>query len=136
MNVDPRGLRNCNPGNLRAVVGQRWLGEADSDPDGFCRFSRPYFGIRAMARTLSVYASRDGIDTLNELVERYAALNARSVVSYAAFLAERLRAGRDEILDIPCELRLLIPAMIEFENGCQPYSLALIARAILGSKPQ
>lgn len=65
-----RGVRNHNPGNLRATK-KRWMGQTGVDKDGFCVFNAPEYGIRAIMKQLKKYESR-GWNTLRNIVYRWA----------------------------------------------------------------
>ena len=69
----PRGIRNHNPGNLEK--GDPWQGLADdqsADPR-FAVFEAPEWGIRAIARLLITYRDKHGVNTVNGVVNRWAA---------------------------------------------------------------
>ena len=57
--MDPRGVRNNNPGNVRA--GDDWQGMTGQDDKGFAVFARPEDGLRAMSKVLDTYADKHGI---------------------------------------------------------------------------
>jgi len=70
--MDPRGIRNNNPGNIRRSDDQ-WRGLAADQTDAdFFRFAEPRFGIRAMARILQVYQEHHGLRTIREIINRWA----------------------------------------------------------------
>lgn len=133
----PRGIRNNNPGNIRK--GESWRGLAvdqSADPE-FAVFSDPVWGIRALARVLNVYRSRDGlpglggpgVDTIQEVISRWApdsendtAAYVRSVVKSTGIPADR----RLQKADYPA----LVKAIIQHENGVQPYPDAIIYEGI------
>ena len=68
----PRGLRNCNPGNIR-ITGDKWQGlrEVQSDPD-FFQFTAPEWGYRALIRTLQNYRRRHNCICIADFIRRWA----------------------------------------------------------------
>lgn len=134
----PRGIRNNNPGNIE-WTGTRWQGLDSPVHDGrFMIFKTPEYGIRAFARTLDTYRSREGIDgygapridTVAEIINRWAPSHENPTNVYAEFVAERLGVSVYDSIDVLDRRPELIAAMIQFENGQQPYSMATISQGI------
>ncbi len=136
MKPEPRGIRNRNPGNIRARASVHWDGECRSDDRGFCTFVTAHFGIRAMSRVLREYADRDGIVTIGGMIARWDGANVAGRETYAGYVANWLRITTDLRIDITASLGEIVPAIITFENGTQPYAQELILPAIRASKPQ
>ncbi|SDH93605.1 hypothetical protein [Roseospirillum parvum] len=120
----PRGIRNHNPGNIE--LGAPWEGLAAEQTDGrFCQFTSPKWGIRAIARILITYADQrraaDGspIDTVAEVVARWAPPVENDTGAYTRHVAARLGVGPDQIIEIKRAevMRGLIRAIIAHENG-------------------
>lgn len=125
----PRGLRNNNPGNLRAGRDQ-WRGQVGVDDNGYLIFDNAQHGLRAMAVVLHNYQALHGIHTIQGLVARYApAADGNPEGAYADFIAERLRLGVDEPFSIDAYMAKLLDAMITFENGSNPYSVVAVEQA-------
>lgn len=132
-----RGIRNNNPGNIERNKGTRWQGMSEdqsSDPR-FVVFDSPKWGVRAMARILITYQdkrrARDGsdIDSIQEIVDRWAPSHENPSDAYAQFIARQInRAADDETLDVYDyhTMRGLVRAIIKFECGAQPYSEKII----------
>lgn len=140
MTTTARGIRNHNPGNIERVAGVVWEGEAEHQGDErFVCFSSPKWGIRAIARVLITYAdarrARDGsrIDTVQEVIERWAPPVENDSGAYAAHVRARLGVEPGMILDIkrPDVMRGLIEAIIAHENGQQPYTDAQITAGMV-----
>ena len=125
-----RGIRNNNPGNIRKSATV-WAGqappEAQTDP-AFVTFTRPEYGIRAMAKVLKSYFAR-GIDTLQEVATTWAPPSENDTAAYVKSL-EELTGLQPTARLSPADLPRLIPAIIQHENGAQPYSPALITQGI------
>lgn len=126
----PRGIRNYNPGNLERNA-TRWQGMAQdqSGDPRFIVFAHPKWGIRAIARTLITYQdarrANDGsrIDSVRELIERWAPAAENDTDSYAKQVAKALGIGPDdETLDVYdfATMRALVQAIVRHENGPGP----------------
>lgn len=140
----PRGVRNCNPGNIDYNPANKWQGqlglETGVSKPRFARFSDPKFGIRALAKLLLNYRTKagtpgvggSGIDTPIEFISRWAPSNENNTKAYAQAVATRLGIKMDEHIDItnPATLRSVVISIIKHENGTQPYSDQLIDEAI------
>jgi hypothetical protein len=61
-----RGLRNNNPGNLRALPGQ------PHDADGFAIFPTMEDGVARANNQLNIYARRDGLNTIGGIIGKWA----------------------------------------------------------------
>ena len=68
----PRGLRNCNPGNIR-ISTDKWLGLREEQTDKeFFQFEEMRWGYRALIRTLQNYRRKHGLQTIAEMIGRWA----------------------------------------------------------------
>lgn len=127
-----RGLRNNNPGNLKH--GEQWQGMAPQQTDStFITFISPEYGIRAMAKVLKNYQSRYGLDTIEEIVSRWAPPAENNTVAYIDNVYKQTgvpRTNPPQIISVADLLPRLIPAMIKQENGVQPYDASTINRGI------
>lgn len=132
----PRGIRNYNPGNIERRPGVRWQGQA-SDQSGdprFVVFAAPRWGIRAIARILVTYQdarqAQDGskIDTLREIIARWAPATENDTGAYVAHVAHLAGIGSDRRIDVYDfkTMRALVEAIIVHENGENPYADAEI----------
>lgn len=133
MNQLPRGIRNNNPGNIRH--GANWQG---LNPNGrtmdsaFCVFTAPTYGIRALAKVLVNYKKIYGLNTVRQIISRYAPPNENQTKAYIQSVARQLNVYPDTVIDIE-ELGVLtvfIKVVIRMENGIQPYSDETIQKAI------
>lgn len=125
-----RGIRNNNPGNIR-LSNETWVGqvpaEAQTDPS-FVQFLDPVYGIRAMARILSSYANR-GVVTLRAIVSTWAPPTENDTAAYLASVVGRTGIAPDAPTS-RAQWPAIIAALIQQENGQQPYDAATIARGI------
>ena len=128
--LTPRGIRNNNPGNIRHSASQ-WQGMAAQQTDpAFVQFVAPEYGIRALAKLLNNYASRDGLNTVRLLINKYAPSNENNTEAYAQAVARALGVNPDTVISVPQHLNALVEAIIQHENGQQPYQLAQITTGV------
>lgn len=124
----PRGIRNNNPGNIERT-GTRWRGMAEdqsADPR-FIVFESPLWGLRAIARVLRTYRRR-GIDTVRSIIARWAPPHENPTEAYIAAVAARLGKPADAPVT-DADMIPLMEAIVQHENGVQPYDRALFAQA-------
>jgi hypothetical protein len=141
--VRKRGDRNNNPGNIDRIEGVRWQGQADdqSGDDRFVIFTDPKWGIRAICRTLVTYQDKrlaaDGskIDTVREIVERWAPATENNTGAYYQHVASLLQVGIDDAVDVYRwdTMRHLVCAIIEHELGYQPYDDVTIDSGLIAA---
>lgn len=97
MNQRPRGIRNNNPGNIRH--GANWHG---LNPDGrkidpaFCVFTTSVAGIRALAKVLINYKRIHGLNTVRQIISRYAPPNENQTTAYIQSVAKQLGVFRTQ----------------------------------------
>jgi len=116
----PRGIRNHNPGNLKA--GSAWRGLVE-ERDGFAVFKDAAHGIRAAAMLLQVYQTRHGLDTLAGALARWAPPEDNNPTeAYVASVAIWSGFEADEAIDFYDydTAHRVLRAMFRFENGRPP----------------
>lgn len=117
-----RGIRNNNPGNIRHGTS-RWLGMSSAQPDiDYVTFDSPLYGIRAMAKLLTNYQERYGLDTIREIITRWAPPSENITSSYIDNVSKLVGALPDQKIDVTARLVPLVKAIIQHENGKQPYT--------------
>lgn len=123
-----RGIRNNNPGNIR-LSGDKWQGLAPQQTDGaFFQFTDATYGIRAMADILLNYVNRDGIPSnVQSIISRWSATDQSA---YIQNVSDALGVNPSDPIDLPSVLPQMIAAMIQQENGVQPYSMDTIQNGI------
>lgn len=127
----PRGVRNNNPGNLEASSSNPWVGQTGSD-GRFAKFETPEHGIRALGRNLISY-QRQGIDTVSDIINRWAPpSDNNNTDAYIKAVCAQLGVTPDQQLDAsnPDTLKALCAAIIQHENGSQPYSDQQLATGV------
>lgn len=116
--VEPRGIRNCNPLNIR--IGNTWMGERPNPDDNeFEQFVNMECGIRAGFLILRRYIRRYRLNTIRLIVSRWAPSKENQTESYIQSVATQMN------LDADAEIRYedngtmckLVDAMILVECG-------------------
>ena len=113
-----RGLRNCNPGNIR-ISKIKYQGEVTPSADSaFKQFTSMAWGYRAMFVLLDSYR-RSGYQSIKQMIPRYAPPNEnstenyiRSVSLWSGILADTPLNTRNPAMMIP-----VVSAMSRVENG-------------------
>lgn len=114
-----RGISNCNPGNIRhSKVFYR--GEVQPSRDSsFKQFRSMAWGYRAMFVLLDTYRKRYGLNTIREMISRYAPPSENNTEAYIAAICAWTGIAPDEELDTRSR-RDMVPvvvAMSRVENG-------------------
>jgi hypothetical protein len=115
--TNPRGLRNNNPGNIRAGVGTTWRGQYGQDDKGFCQFVHSEDGLRALAILLHNYYYKDGIRTLEGMICRYAPHTENDTDAYVNMVCSHVGILPSMPFDPNLQAGLLMFAIIKEENG-------------------
>tara|TARA_R110002020_G_scaffold216328_1_gene423828 strand:- start:1913 stop:4087 length:2175 start_codon:yes stop_codon:yes gene_type:complete len=124
----PLGLRQRNPGNIRP--GANFIGESGAG-GGYATFGSDDEGLRAIQRLLMTYGDKYGINTLRGFANRYAPPSDNNPTgNYIDFLASKTGIDPDAEINLAESGSSIIPAIVGFEQGQQPYTQAQIDRAI------
>ena len=68
-----RGLRNCNPLNIRRVAGTTWKGQrAEQTDHASVQFETMEFGIRAAFVLLHTYSTKYHANCIRDIISRWA----------------------------------------------------------------
>ncbi len=114
-----RGLRNCNPGNIRLSTSP-FRGEITPSEDPlFKQFETIGWGYRAMFLIIDNYRILYGIDTLDRIISRWAPPIENETSSYIKAVAKRLGCSTCSYIDSRDEqtMMTLVGAMSWIENG-------------------
>lgn len=121
-----RGVRNCNPGNIRRSSDQ-WAGAYTSREqceaagrvwdDEFVVFYSMADGERALGHVLRTYGNAYGLNTVRLIVTRYAPPSENDTESYVQFVASQLGVAPDTIIDVQESLPTLAGAIMVKETG-------------------
>ena len=114
-----RGLRNCNPGNIRKSR-VKYEGEVVPSRDAeFKEFSSMAYGYRAMFVLLDSYRSKYGLGTIRQMLSRYAPPSENFTEGYVRFVSSRTGIAPDEIVNTRAarDMIPIVAAMSQIENG-------------------
>ena len=101
----PRGLRNCNPLNIRRTKDQ-WKGLAEVQTDRvFCQFKTLEYGWRAAFHLLTrTYYHKYRLYTIRDIVSKWAPESDHNdTTAYIANVSELTGIDPDESIGIPLE---------------------------------
>ena len=126
----PRGIRNKNPGNIK--LGTDWDGLADEQSDPvFCIFSEAVWGIRALMRILLTYRFTHNRKNIDSIIKRWAPPSENDTDAYIVFVSKKMGIEPMDMIDNSIEAYLpLVKAIIQMENGMQPYDDELIVEGM------
>ena len=118
--MEPRGIRNNNPLNIRRNPANKWLGlrPVQADPS-FCQFVSMEYGLRAAIKLMRNYI-RNGANTPRLIITRWAPPGENQTDSYVQHACQR--AGLDPDKPVSCwdDLRKLIKTMAWIESRYEP----------------
>lgn len=105
--MSARGIRNNNVGNIRH--GDQWQGLAEQQLDpSFCQFAEMKWGCRALLKTLQTYHRKYNIDTIQDVVARWAPTNENDTEAYIAFVCKQLHMAKDTKLHLDTNPRIYL----------------------------
>lgn len=125
----PRGIRNCNPLNIR--IGNTWLGERDNPDDTeFEQFVNITYGLRAAFIILRRYIRRYNLDTVQLIISRWAPRSENDTSAYVSTVCSKTGLQPNEPIDYADQdtMTKLVSAMCLVECG-QPVDMAQIIKA-------
>ena len=115
----PRGIRNCNPGNIR-ITKDKWKGLKKPQADAaFFQFVEMKWGYRALIRTLQNYRRRHGCQSIADFINRWAPRCENNTQGYITRVCREMQVPATCIPDVEdkstmCALAAAISAV---ENG-------------------
>ena len=121
-NEKPRGIRNNNPGNIRNSEANEWLGEVAAKQkrdEDFEEFEDMAHGVRAMMCLLIKYQRGYNLNTIRELVGRWAPRNENDTDLYVRLVSDEMGVPACCGIDLSDKgtLCALVDAMVYVENG-------------------
>ncbi|HKY45602.1 MAG TPA: hypothetical protein VJM50_21110 [Pyrinomonadaceae bacterium] len=135
----PRGVRNNNPGNIDYHEVNNWVGqlgiEEGVDSPRFARFDTPENGIRAMTKLLVGY-HRKGFKSVEAMIHRWAPSSENDTGAYVDSVARKVGIQAGVPLTLSRYLLVIMTAaIIQHENGYQPYSMDVIREGVSRAFP-
>ena len=128
--MEARGIRNYNPGNIRGG-SEKWQGEVGRDDKGFVIFDSERNGLRALAKVLINYQLKHNLQTIRQIVTRWAPPNENNTVAYINAVAGDMHTSADAPLNVrdPETLDQLVRAIVLHEVGSFPYTARTLVTA-------
>lgn len=137
---ESRGIRNNNPGNLdynddsptwQGLANPPWEIMPDGSRGRFCRFISPFWGLRALCKTLLTYQRKHGRLTIRHMIERWAPASENNTLAYVAAVSQRMGVEPDVKLPLTdrAVLGLMARAITIHENGTDPYPIEAYVEA-------
>lgn len=117
----PRGIRNCNPLNIRRNA-TRWQGLREQQTDkSFFQFKTMAYGYRAAIKTLLTYFNKHRLRTIRGIISRWAPPCENDTEGYIGVVASRSGIPADEEVDLydQRQMTAIVSAMSFVENGVE-----------------
>lgn len=119
--VIPRGLRNNNPLNIEKTKGGNpWQGEVvpSADPR-FAQFTTIAYGYRAAFKLLNNYQRNYGLNTIREMISKWAPASENHTSNYVKTVSERADIHADSYIATTDRDTMvpIVAAMSRVENG-------------------
>ena len=124
-----RGIRNCNPGNIRLTNGLTFVGQVSKSSDeSFKQFVSLTYGVRALMKVLLTYFFKYHLNTVSTIISRYAPSIENRTADYINFVCRYMHteAGTALRLNIKADLFPLVVAICKYESGYVPTESMLI----------
>lgn len=118
----PRGIRNCNPGNIR-VTTDKWQGLRPMQTDKeFFQFTEMKWGYRALIRTLQNYRKLHDCWTIRDFISRWAPSQENNTLAYILSVCKYLGVPSVYVPDVNDRDSMcgLAAAISKHENGVDP----------------
>lgn len=114
-----RGLRNCNPLNIRRAKTE-WKGQCKEQTDRqFVQFKSLKWGFRAAFIILRTYIHKYSLVCVEQIIKRWAPPTENDTEAYIRTVCEWSGIKRDEMLRFSdsSQMLRLVQAMAYVENG-------------------
>lgn len=114
-----RGLRNCNPGNIR-ITKDKWQGlRAKQEDKSFFQFTEMKWGYRALIRTLQNYRLKWGCQTIADFINRWAPATENNTSGYISRVCKEMQVPNIYVPDINDKATMcaFAAAISQVENG-------------------
>ena len=115
----PRGIRNCNPGNIR-ITNDKWKGLRRVQEDkSFFQFVDMRHGYRALIICLQNYNRKHGCRTIEDYIRRWAPEHENNTSAYITSVCQKMQIPDSYVPDINDKdtMCAFAAAISEVENG-------------------
>ena len=118
-----RGLNN--PYNIRFLKSNRWFGQI-GQTNGFCDFKLEVYATRAMLRILNVYVARHCLNSVSDILYRYAPLSENDTKRYIRVVLDSLsHYGFNDTFSMTFDYLSVFLATIQHVEIGRPFGMAL-----------
>lgn len=114
-----RGLRNCNPGNIR-ITKDKWQGLREVQEDkSFFQFTEMKWGYRALIRILQNYRLKWGCQTIADFINRWAPPVENNTSGYISRVCREMQVPNSYVPDVNDKATMcaFAAAISQVENG-------------------
>lgn len=129
--MEPRGIRNNNPGNIVDLPGNAWAGRVGND-GRFVVFDNATHGIRALTIIIK-NKYRRGLHTIDAIISDYAPPTENLTGAYVDHVAKAAGMAPDRVLsydELRAKMGAIVNAIIMHENGKNPYKPGTVVSAV------
>ena len=127
--MEPRGLRNCNPGNIR-ITKDKWQGLRPQQTDkSFFQFTEMKWGYRALIITLQNYHRRHGCRTITDYINRWAPPSENNTGGYISRVCKEMEVPNSYVpnVDDKATMCAFAAAISQVENGVPAVMVDIVA---------
>ena len=118
--MEPRGIRNNNPLNIRRNPANQWQGLRPVQADKlFCQFKAMKWGLRAAIRLMENYIRR-GAQTPRQIISRWAPPSENNTQGYITQACQRAGLDPDFPVLFWADSKKLLRAMCWIESRFLP----------------
>lgn len=117
--MKPRGIRNCNPGNIR-LSKDKWQGLRPVQEDKeFFQFTEMKWGYRALIRTLQNYHRLHGCRTIVDFINCWAPKHENNTSGYISRVCKEMQVPTTYVpnVDDKTTMCAFAAAISQVENG-------------------
>lgn len=127
--ASPKGIGNKNPFNLEFRTAIEWRGQIGSD-GRFVIFDTALNGLRAGMINIHTKMTRDGLNTVRKIITRLSPAVENPTEAFIQFVSGKMGVAPDQPLQFGSHILAMSEAIIQFENGEQPYPNTLLLQAL------
>ena len=120
--MTPRGIRNCNPGNIRNLDATDSKGEVPAGAkkdNSFEEFKDMAHGYRALIKLLRNYRRKHGCKTIADFISRWAPRTENNTSGYITRVCREIQVPATFVPDVDDKgtMCALAAAISQVENG-------------------
>ena len=118
----PRGIRNCNPGNIRNSDATDWKGEVPAGAkkdNSFEEFKDMAHGYRALIKLLQNYRRKYGLQSIADFISRWSPRTENNTSGYITRVCREMQVPTTYVPDVEDKgtMCALAAAISVVENG-------------------